>query len=182
MLLMVLISSGCGGKAATYHMSQDVDFSFIKRVAVLPLENMSNDKFADEIVQKLVINELLASGLVEVVIPGEVSSAIASRKIDPDSSPNIEQIKALGNALRVEGVIFGSVEKFGEVRTGNIAAPEVTITLMMADTGSGSIIWSVTKSGGGAGFWARHFGARMDTLSETVLKVVRKAVQTLTRY
>ena len=50
---------------------------------------------------------------------------------------------------------------------------------MMADTSSGSIIWSVTKTRGGAGFMARHFGARADTMSEAVLKVVREAIQTL---
>jgi hypothetical protein len=71
------------------------------------------------------------------------------------------------------------VEKFGEVRTGNISAPEVTITLMMADASSGSVIWSVTKTGGGASFMARHFGARSDTMSEAVIRVVREAIETL---
>jgi hypothetical protein len=65
------------------------------------------------------------------------------------------------------------------MRIGNITAPEVTITLMMADTSSGSVIWSVTKTGGGANFMARHFGAKSESMSEAVLRVVREAIQTL---
>jgi hypothetical protein len=94
-------------------------------------------------------------------------------------SLNAEQIKTIGNTLKVQAVVFGSVEKFGEVRIGNISAPEVTITLIMADTSSGSIVWSVTKTGGGASFMARHFGAKSETMSEAVLRVVREAIQTL---
>ncbi len=53
---------------------------------------------------------------------------------------------------------------------------------MMADTSSGSIIWSITKTGGGAGFMARHFGTKTKTMSETVLSVVREAIETFTEY
>jgi hypothetical protein len=52
----------------------------------------------------------------------------------------------------------------------------------MADTSSGSIIWSVTKTRGGADFWAKHFGARADTMSEAALKVVKEAIQTLYKH
>jgi hypothetical protein len=37
----------------------------------------------------------------------------------------------------------------------------------------------VTKTRGGADFWAKHFGARADTMSEAALKVVKEAIQTL---
>lgn len=181
-MLLLYLLTGCGGKASPSHyVSQDTDFSFIKRVAVLPLENLTNEKFAGDAVRHIVISEFLASGLVDVECPGDVISAIETLKLKTGQSLNSEQIKSIGKALKVQAVIFGAVNKFGEVREGNISSPEVSITLMMADTSSGSIIWSVTKTRGGADFWAKHFGARADTMSEAALKVVKEAIQTLYR-
>lgn len=176
---LLIFIYGCAAKPTAFYIRQDIDFSFIKRVAVLPLDNLTAEKFVGEAVRQVVISELLASGLVDVVVPGEAVDAIEKLRLKSIQSLNTEQIKAIGNTLKVQAVIFGSVDRFGEVRIGNISAPEVTITLMMADTSSGSIIWSVTKTHGGASFMARHFGARSETMSETVLKVVREAIQTL---
>ena len=178
--VIFLLISGCAGKgSSSFYINQEIDFSFVKRVAVLPLDNLTNDKFAGDAVRQVVISEFLASGLVEVVCPGDVLSAIETLKLKTGQSPNAEQIKAIGKALKVQAVIIGAVNKYGEIREGNVSSPEITVTLMMADTTSGSIIWSVTKTRGGAGFWAKHFGASVDTMSEAVLKVVREAIQTL---
>jgi TolB-like protein len=181
--IVVFIISGCGGRGSpSFYISHDIDFSFIKKVAILPLDNLTNERFAGDAVRQVVISELLASGLVDVTCPGDAIAAIETLKLKPGQSPNAEQIKAVGKALKVQAVVLGAVNKFGEVREGNVSAPEVAITLMMADTSSGSIIWSVTKTRGGAGFMARHFGARSETMSETMLKVVREALQTLYKY
>ncbi|HHN65961.1 MAG TPA: hypothetical protein ENK09_11420 [Nitrospirae bacterium] len=181
-LASVLVSGCASTTTGTFHISENVDFSYIKRVAVLPFENLSDDKNAAEIVRQLVISELLASGLVEVVYSGDVMAALKRLNIKETTSLSTRQLRAIGKDLNVQAVIVGTVEKYGEVRMGTISAPEVTITLMMAETEAGSIIWSVTKTRGGAGFMARHFGARPETLSETTLRVVRDAVQTLYSY
>jgi len=178
--VLLFIVSGCRGSVPlNYYINPDIDFSYFKRVAVMPLNNLTNDKSAGEIVRQVVISELLASGLVDVVIPGEVIAAVNEMGIQNISSLSAKQINALGKALNVEAIIMGSVEQYGESRTGNISTPEVTVTLMMADTGTGNIIWSITATRGGAGFMARHFGARSNTMSETVLAVVRDAIRTL---
>ena len=182
-LFIVCISFGCGGKGTpAFYISHDIDFSFIKKVAVLPLDNLTNERFAGDTVRQVVISELLASGLVDVACPGDAIAAIETLKLKPGQPLSADQIKAVGKALKVQAVVLGAVNKFGEVREGNVSAPEVAITLMMADTSSGTIIWSVTKTRGGAGFLARHFGARSETMSETMLKVIREALQTLYKY
>lgn len=178
--LLIFILYGCAGKGSpSYYINRDTDFSFIKRVAVLPLDNLTNDKFSSEAIRQVVINELLVSGLVDVSCPGDVAAALEAARVRMSHSPSAEQIKAIGNALKVQAVIFGAVNKFGEIREGNVSAPEISVTLMMADTNSGSIIWSVTRTSGGASFFTKHFGARADTMSEAVIKVVREAIQTL---
>ncbi|UCD35581.1 MAG: hypothetical protein JSU90_01750 [Nitrospiraceae bacterium] len=178
-LMAVALLTGCRRATPVYHMSEDVDFSFYKRVAVLPLENFTNERYAGEIVREVVVSELLASGLVDVVFPGDVRSAMNDLEITSVSSLTADQIKLLGNALKVEALIVGAVEEYGMVKVGNVSAPQVTISLMMADAGSGSIVWSISRTRGGASFLARHFGARHETISETVLYLVREAVQTL---
>lgn len=184
MSLLALLLFNCGGGKVSpaFYLNRDVDFSFFQRVAVLPFENLTNDRFAGEMVRQVVISELLATGLVEVAVPGDPISAIENMRLKPDDPLSAEQIKEIGKKLKVQAVILGAVEEFEQVRYGTIASPEVSITLMMADVSSGSIIWSVTKTKGGASFWARHFGARSDTMSETVLEVVREALQTLFEY
>ena len=178
--LALLVVSGCRSNGVpTYHISEDIDFSFYKKVAVMPLDNMTSEKYAGDIVRQVVISEILASGLLDAVVPGEVMNAVNELGIKTITSLNATQIKLLGDALGVEAVIMGSVEEYGMVKAGSASAPQVTITLMMADSGTGSIVWSITKTRGGASFMARHFGARHETISETVLMLVREAIQTL---
>ncbi len=180
LLLALFIVAGCrSGGVPTYHISEDIDFSFYKRIAVMPLNNMTSEKYAGDIVRQVVISEVLASGLLDVVVPGEVMSAVNELGIKTVTSLNARQIKSLGTALGVEAIIMGAVEEYGMVKAGSASAPQVTITLMMADTGTGSIVWSITKTRGGANFMARHFGARHETISETVLLLVRNAIKTL---
>jgi TolB-like protein len=179
-LSCMLFLPACGGKSSpSYYINQDIDFSYIKTVAVLPLDNLTNDRFAGESVRQVVISELLASGLVDCICPGDVMCACETVKMKAGQPPTAEQIKAIGKTLKVQAVIFGTVNKYGEIREGNVSAPEVSITLMMADTNSGSIIWSVTKTCGGADFWAKHFGVKGETMSGAVLRVVRESIQTL---
>jgi TolB-like protein len=181
-LFIFLLSAGCRSISPDFHIRQDVDFGFIKRIAVLPFENITDARFANEIVRQIVITEFLASGLVDVVVPGEVITAMKSLQIKSISSLNTAQIKALGQALKVQAVIFGAVEQYGTSVSGNFSAPEITITLMMADTSSGSIIWSITKSDSATSFMARHFGTKSKTMSELAQSVVREAIQTFTEY
>jgi len=179
-LCSLLLLYACAGRGApSFYIRQDYDFSYIKKVAVLPLDNLTNEKFAADAVRQVVICELLSTGLMDVAVPGEADAAVDKLGLRSIKALNAEQIKTLGNALKVQAVVFGAVDKFGEVRIGNMTAPEVTITLMMADTSSGSIVWSVTKTGGGASFMARHFGASSETMSEAVIRIVREAIQTL---
>lgn len=181
--LMSGLMSGCRTRtgAAGFHVSQNFDFSFIKKVAVLPFDNLTGEKQAGEAVRQMVINELLVSGLVDVALPGDIMTALDKAKVASQTTPTADQLKKIGNDLKVQAMIFGTVNKFGEVRSGQFQAPEVSITLMMADANTGVIIWSVTRSKVGDSFLSRHFGARSDTLSETLQKTVRESVNTLGR-
>lgn len=180
-LFAAILISGCRTGVADFHVSQDFDFSFIKRAAVLPFDNLTNEKTAGEAVRQIVINQLLVSGLVDVALPGDVSTAFDKARVASPTALTADQLKKIGADLKVQAMIFGTVNRFGEIRSGQFQAPEVSVTLMMADANTGLIIWSVTRSNVGDSFLARHFGARSDTLSETLQKTVRQAINTLAK-
>jgi hypothetical protein len=181
-LLLLVMNGGCKTVETPYHLAEDVDLSFIKKVAVLPLDNLTNDKYAADAVRQVAINELLLTGLVDVALPGDATVAMEKAGVREASSLNTQKIKEIAGALKVQAVILGAVEKYGEVRSGSFTAPEVTITLMMADAATGSILWSATKTAVGDSFMARHFGARSESLSELTVKVVRDCIRTLEQY
>lgn len=170
---------GCGMRPTTY-MHPSLDISYVEKVAVMPFENHTREQYAQEKMKEVFIIELLAAGAFDVVEPGEVSKAMAESGVRLDSSSlNVEDIKKVGQALQVQALFFGAVEEYREIRVGNTTSPEVSVSLRMVDVESGSIVWSVSHTRGGAGWKTRLFGVSGGTLSEFSRKVLREAVGTL---
>src|SRR4030043_1731534 len=76
-LCSLLLLYACAGRGTpSFYIRQDFDFSYIKKVAVLPLDNLTNEKFAADAVRQVVIFGFLSTGLVDVTVPGEADSAV----------------------------------------------------------------------------------------------------------
>ena len=58
------------------YVQPDADFSYIKKVAVLPFTNFTNDKFAGDKVRDVVTTEILIRGFFYVIERGEVSRVL----------------------------------------------------------------------------------------------------------
>jgi hypothetical protein len=114
-LLAVFSIFGCRSGVTDFHLREDTDFSFIKKVAVVPFENYTSEKTAGEVARQAVINELLLSGAVDVVFPGDTLTAYEKTRATGPFSLTSDQIKNLGNTLKVEAIIFGTVNRFGEI-------------------------------------------------------------------
>lgn len=176
-VLLILMLGACG--TSSHFVHTQYDFSTIKKVAVLPLENLSADQMAGEKVRKAVVSELLAAGVVDVVETGQVNRALAQANIQNMSTVGTEDLKKVGATLGTQALIVGSVDTYERINVGGANFPEIAITLRAIDTSSGSIIWSATKTGGGVGIAGRLFGVGGDTLSEATQKTVRAALTTL---
>lgn len=157
-----------------------IDFSFVERVAVLPFENLSTDQPAGFRVTRLTITELLASGAVDVVEPGEVQSALG-RIAGGVARPNVEQIVALGKQLGVQAIVAGTVVQSEVVRSGSAGIPTVTLDAQMIETEKGAIIWAATHTERGSSFSAKVLGTAGEPLSETTRRCVRRLLSTLLR-
>jgi curli biogenesis system outer membrane secretion channel CsgG len=171
--------AGCSGRGPSTYVHANYDFSSVKRVAVLPLENLTSDQTAGEKVRKLVVTDLLSTGIVDVVEPGQVNRVLAQANIQSPAAMVPDDFKKVGAALGAQLLVVGSVEAYDRVSIGGVQAPEVTLTLRGVDAESGAIVWATSHTQGGATVAARLFGLTGDSLSEAARKAVHEAVLTL---
>ncbi|HSB70532.1 MAG TPA: CsgG/HfaB family protein [Candidatus Methylomirabilis sp.] len=182
LLLAGLLSlAGCGTLRPATYVHPNFDFSRVKKVAVLPLENLTTDQAAGEKMRKVVITELLATGIVDAIEPGQVNRVLAQQNIQSPTALLPEDFKRLGASLGAQLLVVGSVEAFDRVTVGGVQAPEVTLTLRGVDAESGTVVWAASHTEGGATFAARLFGLTGDSLSEVARKAAHEAVATLFR-
>lgn len=179
-LLAVLSSvGGCAsGTATTRFTNPRFDFGYVERVAVVPFENLSNDPTAAPRVTRLVITELLASGAVDVVEPGEVQAAL-DRLGARITTPSTEQVVSLGQALGVQAVVVGSVTQSEVLRSGAVQIPVVSLDVHMLETETGTAVWAANHTEKASGLGAKLLGAGGEPLSETTRRCVRRVLVTL---
>ncbi len=178
-LMLLLVALGCAGNMpSTRFTNPNIDFSFVQRVAVLPFENLSNDQQAGLRATRLTITELLASGAVDVVEPGEVEGALA-RLPGRVTRPTIEQIIALGEGLEVQALILGTVAQSEVLRSGSVGRSVVTLDAQMVETETGAVIWAATHTARGGSVGAKILGTGGEPISETTRKCVQELLATL---
>jgi len=176
-MLFLFSFSGCKGGIKSY-IRPHADISTLRKVAVLPVENYTTAKFANDKIRSLIIMELLSRG-VDVIEPGEVMNTLRKLKIKKVDSLPLSDIQRLGDALNVDALVRGSVSTYEIKRGMTVTYPEVAVHLMLLDSETGDITWSAWHTTGGPDFWTRHFGAENATLEETSKKVVKEALDTL---
>lgn len=179
----VVWTGGCASTMeSTRFTNPRFDFAFVERVAVLPFENLTNDRQAGLRATRFAITELLASGAVDVVEPGEVQAALVSLTGLPPGrspSPSAEQVLSLGKALGTQALILGSVTQSENLRSGNVPVPVVTIDMRMVETETGVTVWAATHSEKGSTLSARLLGTGGEPLAETTRRCVQRALETL---
>ncbi|MBD3161134.1 MAG: hypothetical protein GF328_03440 [Candidatus Latescibacteria bacterium] len=178
-VLLALILSGCAGNGATRFVHPEYNFGFVEKVAVVPLENLSQDQGAGARATRILVNELLAVRAFAVTEPGEVSQQLGRLGTLRAGELPKEQIGALGEALGVQALILGSVGESGTSRTAGRATNTVTLVLRMVDIETGTTVWSATVTEDGRGFWSRVLGTGEASLSEVTRDAIRKAIGTL---
>lgn len=175
--LTVLILAGCAkGPVVYYH--PDANLAYIKKVAVLPFVNVSNNKNAHELVRDVFVTELLSSGLFEVVNYGETLRALKEREISDVKGLSTEEAKRVGKRLDVQGIIIGTVNEYG--MTGrNLPYPEVSISISMIEVPSGVFVWKASHTAKGLTILYRVFGVGGKSNIEVAKKAVRSVVDSL---
>lgn len=174
----MLAATGCASAGSKY-LHPNVDLAALKTVAVLPFENVTEDRTAGDKVQKVFLTELLALGVFEVVEPGTVTKALKGVRAESADALAPAELKTLGETAKADALFLGTVVDFAESRSGGTAAPEVTIQLRLVEAQSGVTVWSVSRTRSGAGAMKKLFGIGGDSLTEAARKLIHEQLRTL---
>ena len=176
--LLVVVLGGCASQPAHFIRS-DVDFSFIHRVAILPFQNLSTDRFAAQRLESVFLSELLRYDGLEVVDPGETLAACSELHLSAEATLSPEQIMAVGKRLGVDAVFTGSVQEYGAERLGGSRDYSVTAVFNLSETASGQMIWNAESQADGSSLWRKLFGGGTANLYDVSRKAVSRALETL---
>ena len=151
---MALSLAGCSGKVATKSfVRENTNLSLIKTVAVLPFEGGGRAPR----IRELTMTQLLDSGAFDVVDLGRVDVFLQQEAITPGAPLDSFTIRRLGEGLKVQAVLLGSVEQATESR-GSASFPEITMTLRLVDCETGLLLWQASGRGSGYSLADRLFG------------------------
>ena len=163
-LLLIGVSlglAGCGfpfmGKSKAF-VRENVDFGFVQKIAVLPVENNSKDEFAPELVRDITITRILAMKLFDVTDKGLVDSFLREEAIDPGKPLDVSTIKRLGQKLNVQSLLLTTLDIAADSRKGTMSYPEMSVTLRLLEVETGLVIWQAGGHQSGDSIWRRLFG------------------------
>lgn len=170
---MILIS-GCGGKTtSTGYQREETDYSYIRQIGVLPFTNETKDELVATRARDITITQILALGLFDTVDKGIVDSVIAEEALTPGAPIDPLSLRRMGQRLRVQAFILGTVDLAQENRIGSVSFPQVAVTLRMVDANTGLILWQSSGSRSGESWTARLLGITPDDDYEITDKLIR---------
>src|SRR6185503_12500023 len=115
-LATLFLGGGCRSTGSRY-LHPNVDLAALKTAAVLPFENLTADRSAGDKVQKVVVAELLALGVFEVVEPGTVVRALRSERVESIEGLGPAEMTKVGTALKADVLFVGTVVDFADNRS-----------------------------------------------------------------
>lgn len=177
---VVLSLCGCSlSPSQPDYTSAQMDFSAVKSVAVMPFQNLTSDDQAAERVRDTFMGMLLATETVYVLPPGEVARGISRVNMHNPSTPTKEEILKLKEILSVDAVITGVLREYGPVRSGSAQANLVSLSLQMAETQTGTTVWSASSTKGGIGLLDRMLGGGGKPMNDVTVLVINDLLNQL---
>ena len=176
--VFLLILAGCGSAPLVF-LNRSYDFNYIERVAVIPFENLSQTQGTGEYATVMFITQLLSTETFDVVEPGETTKALNDLNLARTNTLTVDQIVALGDRLKVQALIFGTVGESTTTRSGSVAVPTVSMNVRMVETQKGTTVWSAAYTYGHPSIWSSLFGTGGKSTSETMKGCIHKILKTL---
>ncbi|HCY19030.1 MAG TPA: hypothetical protein DHU69_04555 [Deltaproteobacteria bacterium] len=120
----------------------------VKNVAILPLENLSEDSAATGMFREFIKKELNSKGWIHVKEEDTVEKFLAKRRIRYTGGITRVLAREMGKILGVDAVLVGSINQFSDT----MGKVNVGVTARLIGTDDGSIIWADTLSYSGHDF------------------------------
>lgn len=158
---------------------ENIDMGYVTRIAVLPFENNSSDKFASDRSRNITITQVLAFGLFDVIDKGLVDSVLLEEAVEYGKPIDQVTIKRLGQRLNVQAFLIGTVDTSGENRKGSVSFPELSLTLRLVDTRAAVILWQASGYKSGDSIFSRLLGLTPKDAFQVSLMLVRELLSTV---
>lgn len=154
-VILLAASAGCGSLVKTRSfLNPQADFSFYKKVAILPFRNQADDKLAGDKVTEQFMTELLIAGELDVMDPGQFNAVVAqvARTNAPVSTLELgsQQLGQIATVAAVQGIFTGTLHEYKMVQIGGDQYPMISMTVKFIDAPTGTVAWqnSINATGG----------------------------------
>lgn len=155
LLFLLPASPGCSSLVNTRSfVNPQADFSFYKKVGLLPFRNQAEDRLAGEKVTENFMTELLIVGELEVMDPGQFNAVVAQvvRSNAPVSTLDLSpsQLTQIAGLAGVQGIFMGTVHDYKMIPLGGDQYPMISMTVKFVDAPTGTVAWqgSINATGG----------------------------------
>ncbi len=176
---LLMLIAACASKPKQILVRQIPSVTRLNRIAVFPLENLSELPEAASRMTNILTSELYNAQIVNVVEPGEVQQFILRSRIRKPTQLDVNTIRDASRQLNADGIIFGSVNEYEMISTELGMLPAISITLRLVDANSGEIVWAMTHSLQGD-FKEKAFGiGRVNSLANLSVFALRDLLQAL---
>jgi hypothetical protein len=158
--LVFFMFGGCAAKfiSRTSFDRPQLQQENIQRVAVLVFESPYIDMQAGTHISRLFELNLQQSGLYTIVERAEIEKVLRERGVALSPAAPLLSLRQLGDLIKVDGVVFGSVSQYNRFNLG--------FTARLVSVKSGLVLWSVSQTGG------RIFAPLSQVADETVREAV----------
>lgn len=181
-LLLLFFASSCAGTTGhVVYRDPKMDFGSLQAVAVMPFNNLTRDNVAGERVRDVFMTMLQATRAVYVIPPGEVGRGISRMNLERPSSPTAEEVTKFAKSVNADAVFTGTLNEYGEVRSGTSTANVVSLSLQMLEAQTGRVVWSASSTQGGVTTSDRLFGGGGEPMNQTTQKAVDDLLEKLFR-
>ena len=161
------------------YTNQQMDFSAVRSVAVLPFLNLSPDDQAAERVRDAFMGMLLATEAIYVLPSGEVARGVNLAGMRAPETPTIEEIIKLRTLLEVDAVLTGVLREYGSVRSGSAEANLLSLSLQMSETQTGTTVWSASSTRGGISMSDRMLGSGGQPMNDVTIEAINDLLDQL---
>lgn len=177
--LALLGAVGCGGpdlRTSSMASESKRQFLGLKKIAVLPFNNIAGEKQGEDLLIDLMVTELnIRRTFEQVEDPHYVANVLKALKIRKIEELDLETVKKMGSEMKAQAVILGNIDAWG-LGKGTDAAMQVSVTLTLMDTETGKPIWIGNGTQRSSFTFTRAFG--LDE-GPTELEVGREVVISL---
>ncbi len=144
--LLLIVSLSCRPQPPRFYVRPETSISGLKKIAVLPFDNLTGEEDAGEKVTEIFTMELMHTGRFNVAEPGRVKKAMKERRIRTTRDMDLEAAKWLGESLDLNLILVGSVLDFEVQEFQNKRVPVVTVISRLVHTNTGVTLWAAYRS------------------------------------